>query len=368
MRRLCRCAAVVLACSLFSCARTGQGPAVPAPMQPLAVVQAGEYPLWFQFTGEGQTLIESIDDARFSAALIPWPLAPHVRFTLAHGGDLLMAVNRDGIIRLSPWAAGGVGLYRYSGGEFWQRYTVGAFALLEENPVALLYRDDRFLDTDAPLPSPRLWTFGPDSPQPQLFALPALDAFAPEDGWDIDVLRRGADGLWYYRAVRKNTAQPQIRMLRSADLAGEGEQATLGAFQNAALPQPLSAAPEPLRELLAALFAEGGCGVAVVVSPGFHGERGYAHDRDGAVVAGFYSPGGATSSAFLLAAFPRGDAVLIEHVADSAPALRRFALPPLPEGFVYTGIGMVAGTIIASWEEQDGYSIGAAGFMVIRGE
>ena len=48
--------------------------------------------------------------------------------------------------------------------------------------------------------------------------------------------------------------------------------------------------------------------------------------------------------------------------------MRRFSLPALPEGFVYTGIGMIANTVFASWEEQEGYSIGAAGFMVIRNE
>jgi hypothetical protein len=43
----------------------------------------------------------------------------------------------------------------------------------------------------------------------------------------------------------------------------------------------------------------------------------------------------------------------------------RFSLPPLPEDFVYTGIGLSGDTVFASWEEQDGYSIGAAGFMAL---
>ena len=371
MARFCRCAAVLLA-ALLSCARAEKGPADPAQpepsVQPATVVRAGEYPLWFQFTGEGQAVIETIEDARFSAALIPWPLAPHVRFALAQGEEFLMAVNRGGLIRLSPWdGEGGIGLYHYPGGEFWRGYTVGAFVLLGENPVALLYRDDRFLETGDPLPSPRLWTFGQYSPKPEFFALPALDAFAPEDGWDIDALRRGADGFWYYRAVRKNAGQPQTAMLRSGDLAGEGERVSLGAFQAAALPEPLAAAPEPLGELLAALFAGSDCRAALVVSPGFHGSRGFALSRESPAAFGFYSPGQDSAGAFLLTAFPRGDAVLVERGIGTDSALRRFALPPLPEGFAYTGIGMVAGTVVATWEEQDGYSIGAAGFMVIRG-
>ena len=41
-------------------------------------------------------------------------------------------------------------------------------------------------------------------------------------------------------------------------------------------------------------------------------------------------------------------------------------LPPLPEGFAYTGIGNAADSLFASWEEQTDYSIGAAGFVVIK--
>ena len=330
----------------------------------MAILQAGEYPLWFQFTDDGPVLLETIDDAIFSAALVPWPLAPHARFTLAWAKDIVMAVNGDGFIRLSPWEGGpGIGLYRAAGGEHWQRYTVGAFVLLEERPVALLYRDDRFFDSDAPLPAPRLWTLDRFLPAPQPFALPVLDGFTPDDGWDIDALRRGKDG-WYFRAVKKGAARSEIRMLRSADLARESEQVSLGAFQNAALPLPLSAAPEPLREMLAALFAAAGCGAVTLVSPEPDNARSYAVDREGTAITGFYSGAeDAAAGALLLAASPLGDGIAIRQGAD---AVRRFNLPPLPENFVYTEIGVIGDTIVAVWEEQDGYSIGAAGFMVVR--
>ena len=41
-------------------------------------------------------------------------------------------------------------------------------------------------------------------------------------------------------------------------------------------------------------------------------------------------------------------------------------LPSLPENFAYTHIVRLGDLIIASWEEQQDYNIGAAGFMVIR--
>jgi hypothetical protein len=338
-------------------------PTVPS-ARPWAIVQAGEYPLWFQFGNAGPVPIETIEDACFSAAFVPWPHAPHVRFMLAQGDDLLMAVNQEGLIRFAPQGAGRMGLYRYSGGDFWRQYTVGAFVLIDTLPAALLYRDDRFLDSDAPLPSPRLWTFDLSSTALKTLTLPALDIFAPEDDWDIDALRRGGDDQWYFRASRKNATRPELRMFRSGDLIEEGTQVSLGTFQNTALPQPLSAAPESLREMLNTAFAESGSGVAAIVSPEFQMIRSFAADKEKEIIFGFYSgntdsqPGGA----FLVAIQASGNGWYIK----SAPSVSRFSLPALPEGFYYTGICMVGDNIIASWEEQDEYSIGAAGFMVIR--
>jgi hypothetical protein len=370
MRRFC--AAALLLCLLLSCKRPKAvdeqavtPPAAPT-VAPLAVLQAGEFPLWFQFTANGPVLIEAIEDACFSAALVPWPLAPHVRFMLARGEELLIAVNRDGFLSLSPREGGRVGLYRFSGGESWRQYTVGAFAFFGEpqQPVALLYSDDRFVDSGAPPPSPRLWTFDRYTASPQPFALPPLDAYAPQDGWDIDVLRRGRDGLWYFRAIKKAPAQlelrPEIRLLRS-DLAREGEPVSLGDFQNAALPEQLSAAPGPLRDMVAAAFAESDSGLGSVVSPEFQTTRTFATDREKSAIAGFYS--GKPENTFLVATTPQGNAL---YAKAGAAVMRHFTLPPLPEGFCYTGIGMCGDTIFASWEEQDEYSIGAAGFMVIR--
>ena len=367
MRRFC--AAALLCCLLLSCNRSrtvdeqtvSVTPSVVTPtVAPSVILQAGEFPLWFQFTADGPVLIETIEDACFSAALVPWPLAPHVRFMLARGEELLMTVNRDGLISLSPQEGGRIGLYRFSGGEFWRQYTAGAFLLFEEKPAALLYRDDRFFDSDAPLPSPRLWTFDLYAASLKPLALASLDAFAPEDGWDIDVLRRGGDGFWYFRAVKKIGAQPELRMLRS-DFAQEGERVSLGAFQNAALPERLSAAPEPLREMLAAVFAENGSGLAAVVSPEFQTTRFFAVDREKPAVSGFYS--NSPENTFFLATTPQGNVL---YTKVDTTVIRHFSLPPLPEGFCYTGIGVCGDIIIASWEEQDEYSIGAAGFMAIR--
>jgi len=378
----CFFAVVLLSCLLFSCTRGKDAAGVSQPFvpplsvaqplsaaPPLAVLQAGKYPLWFQFTDEGPVLIEAIEDACFSSAFIPWPLARHIRFILARDNELMMAVNRDGFICLSPWQSAllqsgkqgndGIGLFHLAGGEYWQHYTTGAFFLLgeERKPLALLYRDDRFIDSDQLIPQSRLWTFDLWAASPYTMAMPALDAFPPEKDWNIDTLRCGPDANWYFRATRKTEAQPEIRMLRTSDFTLPGEQVSLGAFQNSALPEPVSAAPEVLGEMLGLVFSESGYSAAVVVSPGFQSARLFAANLDSGAIAGFYS------ARFFLAVSANGEAFYVEA---GNPSLRRFSLPALPEGFVYTGLGMIAGTVFASWEEEEGYSIGAAGFMALN--
>jgi hypothetical protein len=353
----------LLSCFLISCTPGKNTIEVQSFVQPMAVLQAGKYPLWFQLTAEGPALIETIEDACFSAALIPWPLAPHIRYILAQDNKIMAAVNRYGFICLSPWdrsgTTDGIGLYRFSGGELWQQYTVGSFVFTGREPgnipLALLYMDDRFVDLDLAVPSPRLFTFVIQSVFIETPDLPLLDAFSPEDGWNIDTLRLGTDGYWYFRTVRKTAGNPEIFFFRSSGLTQTGERISRGAFQRAALPEPVSAAPEALQEMLNTVFSETGFGAAAVVSPDFQSIRNFAIDRESEVIFGFFD------GSFLLAASAHGDAFYLEK----GMLTRRFSLPPIPEGFVYTGISVAADTIFASWEEQDGYSIGAAGFMVM---
>lgn len=361
------CATLALLCLFLSCARSGtESDAAPvrSGLRPVAVLRAGEYPLWFQLTDTGPTLLDSIEDARFSAALIPWPLALHIRFILARRDELVMAVNRDGFLSLAPWAEngdeGGIGLYHVSGGEFWRRYTVGALLTFEEKPAALLYRDDRFLDSGASLPQPRAWTFGPESPVPLGLDIPALSPFPPEEGWDADTLRLGPDGFWYYRVLKQDESQPDIRQLRTIDLGEPGETVSIGTFQNSALPEPLSAAPVPLRELFVAV-AEGAS--ALVISPDFPQPRSFAGSGQTPGLLAYYRAGADDGTQVLAATvFPDGRGMYLSVAGEP----QAFSLPPLPEGFVYTGIGFAAGALFAAWEEQEEFNIGAAGFMVIQ--
>ena len=255
--------------------------------KPEAVLKTGEHPLWFQLTDTGPVLLESIEDAVFSAALVPWTHALHISNLSEHNGEIIMAVNREGFLKLSPYpdVENGVAMYRFPGGELWRQYTIGGFVFYEENPAALLYLNDRFLDTALPHPPSRTWTFGMTSNTPFPLEIPALEFFPAKDGWTIDTLRFASDGFFYYRAAKRNAAVPVIRTLKTANLSREGSDVSLDDFYNSA-----------------------------------------ARKNE------------------------------ISHPS----------LPPLPEGFLYTAAGQIGDSLAASWEEQEDFSIGAAGFVVIK--
>ncbi|MDR0301715.1 MAG: hypothetical protein LBI04_05300 [Treponema sp.] len=255
--------------------------------KPAAVLQTGGIPLWFRLTEEGPVLLESIEDAAFSAALVPWPLALHIRFMHEKDGEIILAVNRDGFIKLSPYKGEieGVTLFRFSGGEYWRQYTIGGFVFYNNNPVSLLYLDSRFLSTASPPPLLRAWTFNMESNMPFPLEIPAMELFPADEGWEADALRYGSGDLIYYRVVKRNDARPEVLMFSTADLSQAGDEISAEVFFNSA-----------------------------------------SHREE------------------------------ISHPL----------LPQLPEGFFYTGIGRVGDNLFASWEEQEDFNIGAAGFVLIK--
>jgi hypothetical protein len=279
-----------------------------------------------------------------------------------------MAVNRDGFL---VWEIreDGLGLYRVAGPEVWGPYTAASLFMYRGIPAVLLYRDDFFLreGSETPVsPAARVWGLGADLLAMEETEIPAFAALPPAEGWDLDVLSLGRDGFWYYRGVRGG-ASPEIRYFRTRDLAVPGELSSAGVFRNATTPYTESDMPPPVRAALEEAGHSSGDGktlVAAVVSPEFPARRYFALQRDisgeGEIVeiAGFYRP---PDTAALV--FPGGQGILAGPV--SAP--EAFALPVLPEGFAYTRIGFAGSVLIASWEEQQDWQIGAAGFMVING-
>ena len=330
-------------------------------IRPAAVLQTGEIPLWFQFTGNGPLHIDSIGEACFSQALIPWPLAPHAKGFLVQNDSLLLAVNREGFFQFTPNNRGII-MYRIPGGEFWRPYTLGAFFFFDQNPVSLLYLDDIFVETEDTVPLQRLWTYNLFSPSPLPFNIPFLDKFAAEEGWNVESMRFSG-GCWYYKALNKKNGKPEIHWLRSKEHE-DGEEISAGVFRSGSLPQPLENAPLSLQKLLLLVFERSGCSTASVTSADFLNSIDFTINGEGETVYIFYSNKG--EEAFILAANPKGTALYLKSEGIDEIKLYQFSLPSLPETFVYTGIGLTGDNIIATWEERQGYSIGAAGLMAMK--
>jgi len=262
---------------------------------PQAILKPGENPLWFLVTQDGPIHIGSLDeisrgsieDEIFFGGLIPWTHAIFISSMSDNNGEIIMTVNRDGFLKLKPEPEE-IALYYFPGGEIFNQHTVGGFVFFKDDPVALIYSDDRFLDSDSLSlfqPFYGTWSFNMNSNIPFPVEIPALNFYPGSDNWIIDTLRKGDDDFFYYRAARRNNSRQEISMLRTANLSHAGVVISLDLFQNSA----------PHKEEI------------------FH-----------------------------------------------------TSLPALPENFYYTGICYIKDCIIASWEEQIDYSIGAAGFVLIE--
>jgi hypothetical protein len=364
----------------------------PAPVYPanlFAVLKAGESPLWFELGEDGPRLIDYPGEAELSP-FTPWPLTRHIRGLLAYGEDLVAGVNRDGLLLLRPWTGsgegeGGLALYRIADRQNWESYTLGSLFFYGESPAVLVYRDDRFSDPAVSAPSPAVWALKDDLTGFEGLELPCLGIIPFAKGWEADVLRFGGDGRWYYRGIFRRPDGQDIRYYRTADPGQEGAEISVGAFRDAARPERPGAAPPLLQQILEKAAALGGAGIGVL-SPDFTGQRNFAAainpshagsaaenagEEIGAPLFGFYRGGngveagiggaGLLTGPVALAVFPDGSGIL-----GRESGIQPFSLPPLPDGFVYTGIGMAGDTIFAAWEEQQEWNIGASGFMVIK--
>jgi hypothetical protein len=349
---------------------------------PRAIIQAGTNPLWFELTEEGPLLIASPEEAALNP-FTPWPLTRHVQGILAWEERLVLGINREGFLILEgrlPSLEGrlpsgevrdkpGIELYRIDLKAAWGNYTLGALFFYRHSPAALIYRDDYFIENTVPPPRDRFWSLGPDGTGP--LEPGAFSAFPPRAGWDLETLRQGPDGFWYFRAMRKGEPGQEGYYGRTADLALNGEASSAGALQNAVLPRPVREAPEPLKAALeAAALSEGGdrsVWAAEVIAPEFEGPRSFSNRPSRAAgevreLYGYFTSASESPRALVIAADGNG---YYGEYQDGRSRLEPAALPPLPEGFVYTGAGLLGYTILGTWEERDAWNIGAAGFVLV---
>jgi hypothetical protein len=285
---------------------------------------------------------------------------------------IILGVNREGFLAFVPWAGteeAGIALYRIDNSPYWKNYSVESLFFFNNTPAAMIYRNDYFIDTGLPPPSPRVWGLKTGIGMEEL-DIPAFADLPPEDGWDLEDLQEGPDGRWYYRAIKKGKTGKGVGYFRTTDLSLGGEPSSQGALQNASQPRPPEQAPAPLRQILEAALSLGGsdgAGIAGIAAPEFPSLRYYALSpvmntiRDNLLIYPGYYHGGSETTALIIS--PAGKGVIgIER--EGVFAIRECVLPPLPQGFVYTGVAVFTRAVLGTWEEQDGWNVGAAGFVL----
>lgn len=362
----------------------------------MAFLETGENPIWFELSEAGPVQIGSPASASLTP-FTPWPHSRHITGIMLWEGFLVMAVNTDGFLVLGPAIPSGItaasvaasaatnavgtfgqqtprltqtALRRVAAPEYeyWTPYTIGSFFLWRDQPAVLLYRNDFF--TSLYPESPRLPVFALDKSisVPIGVEVPALKYFPPGINWEPETLWRGHSGYWYFRMREKGAFLNRTAYFRSRDLErGEGGRISQGHWRDSDLPESPCAMPPMLATALdldlngvsaAYLLETSGAASFVLraISTGFEGVRSFrltASAEQTTRLYGFCRE----DKAVVITNDGRG---LYSHDSNS----RQFSLPALPSGFVYTGIAALGDIILATWEEQQGAGIAAAGFMV----
>jgi hypothetical protein len=330
---------------------------------PVAVVKTGAEPFWFELAAGGPRLIPSPEHAALEP-FVPWKLSRYIAAFLADEGHLVAVVNQEGFLVFEFQEEGKIAFFYYAD-PFWGGYSVSSVFRFEGFPAALLVRDEIFSD---PVPSP---------PNPALryfdgTVIKGFEPFAvlsPEDGWEtVDILW---DDAWYCRKLRRDGPAGEEAYLKAADLAGVSERSSGAAFLRAARPKdPAEAPPSPAGTFLAAALEAAGALAGKpctfnTISPEFKAPRVFETGMSGDITELLNASAYYRSDA-ALALLPDGRGVFRGESYSGD-----FALPSLPEGYAYTSIcftGETGGayTVIVSWEEQENWNVGAAGFGMLE--
>lgn len=368
-RRTPKAARGLLAAALLlsSCSRGGPPPvdsaapppppAVPAGPPPAASVDFAAGSAWFELGPGGPVAVVSPEDASL-VPFEPWPYARRLCGFLPDGTAVVAASNRDGFLSFRPGPVGVLEIFFHGNEEACAPYSMSEIFLFDGKPTVSLYRDRFFLDPQVLAPAVRALSLAEDAAVPVDPAAFAL--FPPEKGWDIDGVDRAFDGTWLVRAARDGSGEGRVAFASASSLEEQARPLSAAAHRAGLRPRPKrTAAPAMANALAAAAAARGSTLVASVAGrPGEGAVRFSSAENDAGAEKAWAWEG------------DRGAAVLLADgrcwLSGGDGAVQVFSLPELPGGFAYTGLARAGDAWIAAWEEQDGWAVGAAGFLVLR--
>ncbi len=298
---------------------------------------------------------------------------------VVQGDRIVGAVNREGFLILQGEAkAGDTGPLRgtwVNDRDLWSHYSVGTVFSYKGNPSVFLYRDHFFTDPQGAILQAPVRSLVSTEPEVTTLDLAFFNGLGASGNWEADSLVAGSDGRWFLRAGKMTKNALERRFLVSPSLDRPGTETNQGAFRDAQLPCPLSQAPEVLQLAIVSAYDVVGPNrraVATVVGESYSAGRSFFADPQsnasgslGTATENILQLWGVVDKNVSLLLFPDGLCVKAETKGKDRDSAERFNLPSLPQNFVYTGIALVGERIIATWEEQDSWAVGSAGFVVI---
>jgi hypothetical protein len=326
---------------------------------------------WFELNSKGPLLISAPEQASL-CPFAPWTQSLHITTLMpavaiagsggtANNGALYAGINHWGILQFEAQDEE-TALYYYRGGEAWENYPILALFQYGDRPAAFLGRDRFFGNAMQPTPDSPFWII--DNKAGLIpSALPALDSFPTAKGWETAALFQSENGIWYFHLLLPE--QHNI-FLTTDNLSLPARQIDGGAF--ALMQEEFSYTPPPM---VAWVMSEAErlmecSSMTLIVSPEFSGKRLF---RTGSAAGemeffGYYRSPLAEIGGAAIIALPDGRGIYC-FAGGGVQKDGHFRLPPMGGSFVYTGIALVGKDIlIASWEEQAEWNVGAAGFLI----
>lgn len=367
-------AVFLFVCSLAACARKTERPqaesAATETVKPVAIVESSAGPRWFELSSSGPVAIRGPAEASLEP-FEAWPLARRVVGFVVRDGFIAAGANRDGFVGIVARKDGAAAIYRATDPEVCGPYSIASVFSLDGVPAALLYRDRFFVDPEVGPAAVNVVKLAAGNPKPVKADLPALAAFPGSAGWDVESIDRAEDGKWHFRAVRTASGGGgETAYLVASSLHAAATPSTAAIFRSAREPRSLRGAEPVLRRVLTAaaeLVEDGDVAVATALSPGQASVDYFLLSKtvSASAAADIERVWACSDGARAYAAF--ADGRLTSAIGRDGPVLRS-RLPVLPEGYAYTALASTGNLLVAAWEEQDGWAVGAAGFVILSAD
>jgi len=329
-------------------------------------------PRWYEFGPENPLVIKDAGDSSLTP-FEPWPLSRRVAGIVVHEETISLGVNRCGFVLIAPARDQSNAVYRFYDVPRFDPYSISSVFSWKGSARLLLSRDRFFSTDDIPVPNPRVFSLTIDGELIQNEEPLAFAGFPVVDGWDVEVAERTGAGRIVLRAVRSKTSGG-IAYAETDSPDSSAAPITAAAFRLAQTPRRAAEADPVLRRLL--LSASGTLAAAEVllvgtiianrdfpesylVSPDLDSEPQALLSRPETEIRKAWA---AVHGDWACLLFSDGACFVVDGLAKPLIGAR---FPPLPEGFVYSSIGITRNLAVAAWEEQDEWLVGAAGFVVL---